>query len=147
VLPLSLTLIVASGCVLVHALAETARRVGVSESIIGATLAAFLISLPDLVIGLAALAKGFGEIAFGNTVGSIALTPLLVAGGAAAVTPGGLKAGPEFYSLLFPAMIFVLLVFWAGVKLSGSHVRRVFGLLLLGAYLAFLTASCVGTPW
>jgi Ca2+/Na+ antiporter len=63
---------------------------------------------------------------------------LFVSGAAAAVTAGGLHAGPHFFILLFPIMIFVLLVFRIGVVFSGNAMRRPFGFVLLAAYGVYL---------
>jgi cation:H+ antiporter len=63
---------------------------------------------------------------------------LFVAGASAAVTRSGLLAGPHFFQVLFPAMIFILIVFRVGVILSGESMKRPFGIVLLAAY-AFVT--------
>ena len=63
---------------------------------------------------------------------------LFVAGAAAAVTPGGLDAPADFFRVLFPAMLSVLVIFRIGVFVSGDRLKRPFGFVLLAAYLVYL---------
>ena len=66
---------------------------------------------------------------------------MFVAGAAAAVTPGGLTAGPDFFRLLFPAMLAVLIIFRVGILVSKDTIKRPFGVLLLGTYLVVTAMS------
>ena len=49
---------------------------------------------------------------------------------------------------MFPMMLFILLIFRVGIFVSGSHMRRPFGWVLLGAYGFYLVANYVflGSP-
>ncbi len=131
----SLALVLISAMVLIPAVAEAARRLSVPESIIAATLVAFGTSLPELVTAIKASMRGHGELAVGNVIGADILNVLFVAGAAAAVTPGGLMAGPHFFKVLFPTMIFILLVFRLGVMFSGESLKRPFGIVLISSYV------------
>lgn len=139
----ALALVLISATVLIPAVAEAARRLSVPESIIAATLVAFGTSLPELVTAIKASMRGHGELAVGNVIGADILNVLFVAGAAAAVTPGGLIAGPHFFKVLFPAMIFILLVFRLGVMFSGESMRRPFGIVLIGSYVFVTLVSYV----
>lgn len=137
----SITLVVGSSWLLIPAVEAAARRLNVPEGIIAATLVAFGTSLPELVTAVTASWRGHGELAVGNVVGADILNVLFVAGVAGAVTPGGLEASPDFFHLLFPAMLLMLVVFRAGISFSGSHLRRPFGVLLLVMYFVVLVLS------
>ncbi|NDV61764.1 calcium/sodium antiporter [Puniceicoccales bacterium CK1056] len=134
-LALGMALVILSSKVLIPTVEETAFRLHVPEAIIAATLVAFGTSLPELVTVVTSVRRGHGGLALGNVIGADILNVLFVAGASAAVTPGGLYADPKFFSLLFPAMIFVLLVFRISVWVSGTHMRRWTGFVLLGAYI------------
>jgi cation:H+ antiporter len=134
----SLMLVLAAATVLIPAVAEAARRFSVPDSVIAATLVAFGTSLPELVTAVKAAMRGHGELAVGNVIGADILNVLFVAGAAAAVTPGGLVADPHFFVVLFPAMLFILLVFRIGIIFSGDSLKRPFGVVLLAVY-AFVT--------
>ena len=79
-----------------------------------------------------------GELAVGNVIGADILNVLFVVGAACAVTPGGLTVPDTFPKLHFPALIAILVIFRGGIFLSGSELKRPFGFLLLGCYLAYL---------
>ncbi len=137
-------LVVGSSTVLIPAVSESAVRLRVPEAIIAATMVAFGTSLPELVTAVASARSGHGELAVGNVVGADILNVLFVAGAAAAVTPGGLQAPHHFFTLYFPSMLLVLAVFRVGVRFSGSHLKRPFGVILLATYLAVTALSYIG---
>jgi cation:H+ antiporter len=137
----SVALVVLSADVLIPAVSEAAMRMAIPESIIAATLVAFGTSLPELITAVTAARRGHGELAVGNIVGADILNVLFVAGAAAAVTPIGLEAGVHFFTVLFPVMIAVLLVFRIGIFMSGESMKRPFGFVLLGAYAVYMVIS------
>ena len=136
-------IVVVSAQVLIPAVDQAAIRMAIPESIIAATLVAFGTSLPELVTCVTAARRGHGELAVGNVVGADILNVLFVTGAAAAATPGGLVADSHFFSVLFPVMLFVLLVFRVGIFVSGGVMRRPFGYVLLAAYAIYLIVSFV----
>ncbi|MEZ5366815.1 MAG: calcium/sodium antiporter [Bryobacterales bacterium] len=137
----AVAIVVLSAQVLIPAVTEAAIRMSIPQSIIAATLVAFGTSLPELVTSVTAARRGHGELAIGNVVGADILNVLFVSGAAAAATPGGLHAGSHFFRVLFPAMLFVLVVFRIGIWLSGKELRRPFGYVLLSAYAIYLIVS------
>ena len=108
---------------------------GVPEAVISASIVAFGTSLPELVTCVTAARRGHGELAVGNVVGADILNVLFVTGAAAAVTSQGLMVGARFYTLLFPAMLLILVVFRIGILLSPEKLSRGFGILLLMLYV------------
>ena len=134
----AITLVIGSSHILVATAVETANRLGIPESVIAATLVAFGTSLPELVTAITAVRRRHGDLAIGNVIGADILNVLFVAGAAAAVTPGGLRAQPHFFTLLFPAMVAILVTFRLGIYYSGETFKRRFGVLLLLLY-AFTT--------
>ncbi len=144
----SVAVVVLSAQALIPAVNEAALRMNIPQSIIAATLVAFGTSLPELVTSVTAARKGHGELAVGNVVGADILNVLFVAGAAASVTPAGLSAGPQFFRVVFPMMLFILTVFRVGIFVSGSHMRRTFGWVLLVAYGFYLVVGYVfpGAP-
>ena len=138
----AVAVVVAASSVLIAAATEMAERIEVPPSIIAATLVAFGTSLPELVIVLTATLKGQGALAVGNVIGADILNVLFVAGAAAAVTPGGLFVNPHFFTLQFPAMVFVLTVFRVGTLTArDGMLRRPFGYMLLAAYICVTAVS------
>jgi cation:H+ antiporter len=136
-----IVLVIGSSWVLIPAVREAAERLGIPPSIIAATLVAFGTSLPELVTSVTAALKRHGELAVGNVIGADILNVLFVSGAAAAVTPSGLQASGHFFTMLFPAMLFVLIVFRIGIFTSGTALKRPFGLVLIGIYIAVTILS------
>lgn len=60
---------------------------------------------------------------------------LFVTGAAASVTPAGLATPSQFFRVLFPAMLCVLIVFRTGVAVSKESLSRGFGVVLLVVYI------------
>ncbi len=137
----AVAVVVASAQVVVPGATEAAMRISVPESVIAATLVAFGTSLPELVTAVTAARRGQGELAVGNVVGADILNVFFVAGAAAAFTPEGLEAGEHFFRMLYPAMLFILIVFRVGAIASGDSLRRGFGVVLLFAYCLNVFAS------
>ena len=136
-------LVIVASNILIPAVQELAIRAGIPQTVIAATLVAFGTSLPELITIITASRKGHGDLAIGNIMGADILNVLFVTGAAAAVTRGGLFVEPKFFTLLFPAMLFVLLVFKGSVIASKNHLKRGVGAVLLLAYLAVTVLSYV----
>lgn len=128
-------LVIISSNILIYNATEIATRLYIPEGIIAATIVAFGTSLPELVTSVSAVRKNHGGIAIGNIIGADILNVLFVAGSAAAVTKGGLIAGPHFFKILFPSMLAILLVFRFGVILSKKWLNKIFGFILLTIYI------------
>ncbi|MAT15679.1 MAG: sodium:calcium antiporter [Planctomyces sp.] len=132
---IGIVVVLATSKVLIPIVRVAAERMGVPEAVISASLVAFGTSLPELVTCVTAARRGHGELAVGNVVGADILNVLFVTGAAAAVTREGLTVGPRFYTLLFPAMLLILVTFRIGILMSPEKLSRKFGVLLLALYI------------
>lgn len=139
----SIAIVVISAQILIPAVSELAERFNVPKEIIAATLVAFGTSLPELVTAITAVRRGHGELAVGNIIGADILNVLFVAGVSAAATPNGLVASGKFFQFLFPAMIFILIVFRIGIFVSGSQLKRPFGVVLVATYILVTILSYI----
>ena len=140
---LSIAIIVVSAQILIPSVSILAERIGVPKHIISATLVAFGTSLPELVTAITAVRRGHGELAVGNIIGADILNVLFVAGVSASATQGGLQADGQFFQFLFPAMVFILIVFRCGIFVSGDQMKRPFGVVLVGTWLLVTILSYV----
>ena len=111
------------------------------ESVIAATLVAFGTSPPEPLTAVTAARRGQGELAVGNVIGADIQNVLPVADTAAAVTPACPHAGGNFFTVLFPAMLFILAVFRVGVFASRDVLKRGLGYVLLAAYCIYIVAG------
>lgn len=140
---LGLFLVIVSSQLLIPAVIVLAERLGVPDFVVAATLVAFGTSLPELVTAVTAARRGHGDLAVGNVIGADILNVLFVAGLSAAVTREGLPASPHFFRVLFPGMLLVLVVFRAGIYVSGDRLGRPFGGLLVAIYVAVMALSYI----
>ncbi|MEL6569092.1 MAG: calcium/sodium antiporter [Pseudomonadota bacterium] len=127
------------GEVLVRGSVAVARRLGLSELVIGLTLVGFGTSMPELVTTVQASTTGATGIAVGNVIGSNISNILLVLGLAALLYP--IITNPRALARDAMVMVFVTVVFCALVYFD--LFTRLTGILLLGFLLAYIVASLV----
>jgi len=130
-----LGLLVAGGHLLVVSAVALARRWGVAEIVIAATLVAVGTSLPELATSIVAAARRQTDICVGNIVGSNIFNLLGVLGVSAALHPIPVAAAVRNFEVAW------MLGFAAATALvlrSGHRVSRPEGGLLLAAYAVFL---------
>lgn len=139
----SIAIVVVSAQILIPTVKTLAIRFNVPEEIVAATLVAFGTSLPELVTAITAVRRGHGELAVGNIIGADILNVLFVAGVSAAATPVGLQASGKFFQFLFPAMVIILIVFRIGIFVSGSQLKRPFGVVLVVTYILVTILSYI----
>ena len=133
-----LILVIIASRLLIPAASETARRLGVPDDVIAATMVALGTSLPELTTAIAAIRKGHPEITVGNIVGADVLNSLFVIGAASLAVP--LAVPPTFFRFHFPAMLVILVSFrlFIAVNKSGRFHRwqGIWLLALYGIYIA-----------
>jgi cation:H+ antiporter len=134
---LGLLAVILSSRILVPCAAEGARRIGVPQDIIAATLVAFGTSLPELMTGITAVRKGHASIMVGNVVGADVLNCLFVIGAAAAAKP--LAIPPNFFTYHFPAMLLILFSFRFFIYMNkDGWFKRWQGGWIFGIYIVYL---------
>lgn len=135
---LGIAIVVISSKILIPSVAIVAKKIGIPQSIIAATIVAFGTSVPELVTAITSVRKGVGELAVGNVVGADILNVLFVLGVSAAVTPQGISVPFYFYYLQIPSMLLILIVFrFCSTRKSGV-IGRVEGAILFSSYIVYL---------
>lgn len=107
---LGLVLLIAGGELLVRGASRLAKRLGVSELVVGLTVVAFGTSSPELVVSTLAALQDQSEIAVGNVVGSNIFNVLFILGLAALLRP--LVVARVLVRRDIPVMIASSLLFW-----------------------------------
>lgn len=138
-----LVLLVLGSNWLVEGATELARRLGVSELVIGLTIVAGGTSLPELTTSLVAAYRGERDIAVGNVVGSNLFNLLGVLGLTAVIAPNGISVAAQTLQFDIPVMIAVS-VACLPIFFTGHRIARWEGALFLGYYIAY-TAALVMT--
>ncbi len=114
---------------------DIARHFGLSEFVIGLSLAAVGTSLPELASSVSAARRGEGDILVGNILGSNLFNLLLVLGLTGSVVPFAIPDAALKRDV--PAMLAFGLVLVPMARFRG-RVSRMGGLLLLAAYGAYI---------
>ena len=89
---LGLILVVYGSDILVDGASAVARKLGISEFVIGLTIVGFGTSCPELVVSLNGAFSGSGDISIGNVVGSNIFNTLLILGLTAVIAPIGISS-------------------------------------------------------
>lgn len=126
---------------LVSGAVGVATKAGVSETVIGVTLVALGTSLPELAASIAAAKNRHTELALGNVLGSCIFNLLAIIGVVASIVP--LKVPAEVLVFDLWVMAGVTLVF-IGMAFVIPRVGRIFGIVMLLAYAAYIAAQFVG---
>lgn len=105
-LGLGLAFLVGSSHILVWGCVDIARKMGVSELLIGLTIIAVGTSLPELASAVASARKGEHEFVIGNIVGSNIFNTLAVVGVAGTISPFK-NVSPYLLSRDLPMMVFM----------------------------------------
>lgn len=136
-------IVIISSKVLIPSVQILALRIGIPESVLGATLVALGTSLPELITAIVAVKKKQTELALGNIIGANILNVLFVVGSSASVTPQGLAVPFSFYQIQIPFMFFTVILFKFSMKNSDISIRKKYGCFLLVLYLLYLILSFI----
>lgn len=139
---ISLVLVLLGANYLVDGASNIAKRLGLSEFLIGLTIVAIGTSAPEMVVSCISAFKGNSEMAVGNVLGSNIFNTLMIIGIVALVTPIPLTSNNIKKDIPFGFLAaFILCVLGAGAYLNNSEqaiVNRTDGLILLAFYGVFL---------
>ena len=136
---MGLVLLVVGSNLFVDAAVRIAKRFGLSEMLIGATLVSVGTTLPELLVSATAAFQGHAEMAAGNAVGSVICNTALVAGAVQAIRPsmGDFEGFRRSYSQFFlAACAYALLV------LTGGGITRFGAAALIFLFVLYTAQSC-----
>jgi cation:H+ antiporter len=129
-------LLVAGAHWLVDAAVALARRLGISELVIGLTVVAAGTSLPEVAASLVAALRGERDIAVGNAIGSSIFNILLVLGITALLAPGGIAVAQSVQNFDLPVMLAVS-VACLPIFFTGYRIDRWEGAVFLAYYFGY----------
>jgi cation:H+ antiporter len=112
-----------------------ARRLGLSDRVIGLTVVSAGTGLPEVVASLVSSARGRSDVAIGNVIGSNLFNILVILGVTGLVAPlpvpAGVVAGDGWWMLGVTLLLLPLL-------LTGRRVSRWEGAVLIGVYGVYI---------
>lgn len=134
-----LALLIVGGKIFVNAAEKIAKMAGLSDKFIAITVLAAGTSLPELATSVVAAAKGKGQLALGNVLGSNTFNILLILGGSALIHP--LSFTSINWIDLGMLLLTAIAVFVSAFTNKKDKLDRFEGVVLLliwGAYMAYL---------
>lgn len=127
---------------LVEGASAIARRLKVSDLIIGLTIVAFGTSFPELVVNISAALKGSNDIALGNIVGSNLFNILAILGISSLIYPLVVKQSTTWIEIPLALLSAIVVFVVASDKLIDhditSVITRVDGIILLLFFAIFM---------
>ena len=136
-----LVLILAGANALTDGASAIAKRMGISELVVGLTVVAFGTSTPELVISVVSAINGNSQLAIGNVVGSNIMNILVIIGVTAMVRPITVTRSVMSLEIMVILSSAVLLVLGNSGSIDGggvNEVSRVSGIFLLIFFLLFM---------
>ena len=137
-----LALILVGANYLVDGASHVAKKLGMSDFIIGMTIVGIGTSTPEMVVSFASAIKGNADIAVGNVLGSNIFNTLMILGITALFTPIALTSNNVKKDIPFALLAaFVLCILGCATWLDGAAVNaitRVNGLMLLSLFVVFM---------
>ena len=139
-LVVGLVLLVKGADWLVDGASKLAKRLGVTDLVIGLTIVAFGTSMPEFVVNMVSVADGATDLAITNILGSNIFNTLVILGCSALVCP--LVAQRSTVRLDIPlnivAGVLVLVFVFISSPMEPKGLSRIEGLALLVVFAAFL---------
>ena len=118
--------------------AGIAEKFHMPEVLVGATVVSIGTTLPETMVSASSAVQGYGEIAYGNAIGSIICNTALVAALTIAIKPSKV----ERKSLVLPTFFFfVAATFYCAIAYLTGFFSRVTGILLLIMFVIYMTLS------
>lgn len=142
VMVVGLAIIIFSAHIMIEGASSLAKRLGISDLVIGLTIVAFGTSAPELTVNVFSAAQGSTDIAVGNVFGSNICNILLILGIAAFIRPLSVQHSTRWKEVPFTLLAALVLaiagndIFIDGA--SSNIISRGDALILLGFFAIFL---------
>jgi cation:H+ antiporter len=143
---IGLILLIKGADFLVDGASSIARRLSISDLVIGLTVVAFGTSAPELFVNIVASLKGNTDIAIGNVVGSNISNVFLILGVASIIYPLAVTKGTVWKEIPFSLLAAIVLFITANDQLLDgaqmSALTRIDGLVLFVFFIIFIYYTC-----
>jgi cation:H+ antiporter len=116
---------------------DVARRIGVSELVVGVTVVAVGTSLPELAVAIAGSLKGESDLVLGNVLGSNIFNVLAVIGIAGAIQPHDFDDGVLTLHFALMSILTLGVFLLAYIRRTRVQLTRSSGGVLLATFLIY----------
>ncbi len=139
---LGFLLLIKGADLLVKGASSIARRLNISDLVIGLTVVAFGTSTPELFVNIAASLKGSTDIAIGNVLGSNISNIFLILGISSIIYPLTVTKGTVWKEIPFSLLAVLILGILANDRIIDgrdfSMLSRIDGLVFLSFFIIFI---------
>lgn len=125
---------------LVEGASGIAKNFHIPEIIIGLTIVSIGTSMPELFVSITSAVKNLEDISLGNVIGSNICNLLLILGLSATINPIIFKKETKMFEIPMNLGITILFLILCNI---GNQVSRIDGIILLVAFIAFITYTIV----
>ena len=133
-----LALIVFGADALVDGSSSLARRLKVSEFVIGLTIVGMGTSAPEMVVSWLGAIKGSADISLGNVLGSNIFNTLLILGVTALILPIGITKRNKTWDIPVNIVVTVMFIVFG---MYDRIISRLDGVIFLGLFAAYMWLS------
>jgi cation:H+ antiporter len=139
---LGIIFLVKGADLLVDGGSSLAKKLNVSNLVIGLTIVAFGTSAPELVVNIFSSLNDKADIAMGNIIGSNISNILLIGGVAAMIYPIKLRDGAAWKEISLSLVAIALLLFMANDQIINKNgvsvISKIDGIILISLFMGFL---------
>ena len=132
---IGLVLLIFGGDWFVDGAVGIAKKFGVPDLLIGATVVSIGTTLPEVMVSASAAAVGQSQTAYGNAIGSIICNTALISAITLTFAPGF----TDKKSMRIPAIFFFgSAILYSGVAIFTGHFSRTIGIILLTIFAVYI---------
>jgi len=135
---LGLALLIKGGDWFVDGATAIAKKFGIPELLIGATVVSIGTTLPEVMVSADSAASGYGAMAYGNAIGSIICNTAFIAAVTVAIRPSEVNRKDLKVPVIF---FFIAAAFYAGTAYITGNFTRVTGIILLGMFVVYMIVA------
>lgn len=132
---LGFVLLIIGGDKFVDGATGVAKRYHIPELLIGATVVSIGTTLPEVMVSATSAAKGIGDIAYGNAIGSIICNTSLIAALTVAIRPAPVGKKDLIKPVIF---FFTAAIIYSGVSYMTGYFSRITGVILLAIFVLYM---------
>ncbi|MDE5890095.1 MAG: hypothetical protein K2H10_03670, partial [Bacteroidales bacterium] len=145
VLIISLAAVIAGADWLIDGAVTTARRLHVSDFVVGAVIIGMGTSMPELIVSMIGAAEGNTDVAIGNVVGSNIFNVLAIFGLTSLIMPMAIPKSNMKFEIPFCIFVTCLMILLTFNFFNGTPpvIGRPDGIVLILMFIIFMALSCI----
>ena len=134
------TLLIKGADILVEGSSEIAKKMHISEIIIGLTIVSIGTSMPELVVSTTSALKGYSDMSVGNIIGSNICNLLFILGLSSIIRP--VKFQKQTKLIENPLTILLTIIFFIICNVN-QDINRIEGIILIILFILFLLYAII----